>query len=84
MRNYDVIITYLHNGKYERTDTVRVTASSVRSAIGKALDPALIRKRIGWREQVGTIFKIKVLVGGRVEGRKFRPMHKVPLKAVTG
>ena len=69
MRTYNVRVVWQNQGNgYERTQGVDVRASSVRTAINKAIqDVSGSSRRAGtWREATGGYFKIGVIVGARV------------------
>lgn len=68
MKTYLVTATWDKNGnRYPLADTVRVEATSVRAAAGKALAPQYKKRRKGWREPNGATFTIQITVLGTKE-----------------
>lgn len=64
MKSYEIHTRWNFKGRYEVGNNVRVKASTLRAAVGKAL--AVSRK--GWREVAGRTLTIKVIVIGGNHG----------------
>ena len=59
MKTYLVVLEWMFKGRYEKTELIRVEASTVRAAIGKAIGEA---KLDGYRETSGTVLRVKSTV----------------------
>jgi hypothetical protein len=68
MRDYYITVTWRNKGAgYERSEELRIKATSLRSAVSKALSPEYCKKRNGWRVPAGAVVHIKAIAGARGE-----------------
>lgn len=58
MKVYDIELTWLYKGRYEKSSSHRESGSNLRAAVGKAL----AHKRDGFRETPGNVIRIKATV----------------------
>jgi hypothetical protein len=59
MKTYQVVLEWMFKGRYDKTEVIRVEASTVRAAIGKAIGEA---KLDGYREVSGTVLRVRSTV----------------------
>ena len=67
MKVYEIELSWLFKGRYEKEECHRVSASNIRAAVGKAL----AGKKDGYRESPGAVMRIKstVLITNNEGGR---------------
>jgi hypothetical protein len=73
MRRHSVTIRWDHLGRYPKSATVEVNASSLSGAASRAvreIKGSLKTTGGGWREIEGSTFSIRVLVGPRIGPKK--------------